>query len=397
MAKEEHLKILGQGIGAWNLWRNLNCIVTPDLRGADLRGADLRGANLSRADLGDAHLEAADLRGANLSRADLSRADLGDAHLEAADLGGADLEHANLGGANLLEAYLEGAKLVHANLWSAHLGAADLGDANLEAANLKAANLWRANLEGADLGDAALWATAIGNVDLSKTKDLTVLHLAPSTIGADTLERTAVGLSKDPSRQGEIETFFRGAGLSEELIDAFRSLIGKPIEFYSCFISYSRADKSFARRLHDDLQMRGIRCWLDEHQLLPGDDIYEGVDRGIRLWDKVLLCCSEAALTSWWVDKEIATALNKEQKLMRERAPELQGRKVLCMIPLNLDGYLLSGQWQSGKAQDVLTRLAADFTGWERDNDKFQRTFEVVVSALRADAGAREEPPAAKI
>jgi hypothetical protein len=26
--------------------------------------------------------------------------------------------------------------------------------------------------------------------------------------------------------------------------------------------------------------------------MLPGDDIYEQVDRGIRLWDKVLLCCS---------------------------------------------------------------------------------------------------------
>ena len=42
------------------------------------------------------------------------------------------------------------------------------------------------------------------------------------------------------------------------------------------------------------LQSGGIRCWLDERQLLPGDDIYDMVDRGIRLWDKVLLCCSEA-------------------------------------------------------------------------------------------------------
>jgi len=63
-----------------------------------------------------------------------------------------------------------------------------------------------------------------------------------------------------------------------------------PIQFYSCFISYSHEDKPFARRLHDTLQGQGIRCWLDEKQILPGDDIYEHVDRGIRLWDKVLLC-----------------------------------------------------------------------------------------------------------
>ena len=75
--------------------------------------------------------------------------------------------------------------------------------------------------------------------------------------------------------------------------------LGEAITFYSCFISYSHADKVFARRLHDQLQGKGIRCWRDEHQVLPGDDIYEQIDRGIRLWDKVLLCCSESSLTGF--------------------------------------------------------------------------------------------------
>ena len=48
---------------------------------------------------------------------------------------------------------------------------------------------------------------------------------------------------------------------------------------------YAHEDKLFARRLHDALQGRGVRCWLDEKQMLPGDDIYEQVDRGIRLWE----------------------------------------------------------------------------------------------------------------
>ena len=135
---------------------------------------------------------------------------------------------------------------------------------------------------------------------------------------------------------------------------------------YSCFISYAHEDKLFARRLHDALQGRGVRCWLDEKQMLPGDDIYEQVDRGIRLWDKVLLCCSRhstqvsakrrresfdklrtsSGAPTWWVDDAIDRAFAKERELMKELE-----RKVLAVIPLNLDGYLLSGKCGVGSAR----------------------------------------------
>ncbi len=165
-------------------------------------------------------------------------------------------------------------------------------------------------------------------------------------------------------------------------------LTTNPFTYYSCFISHSHVDKPFARWLHDQLQARGIRCWLDEKQLLPGDDIYHGVDRGIRQYDKFLLCASQPSLTSWWVDNEIATVFDEERKLMQKR-----NEKINLLLPLDLDGHLFSNQYQSGKRQQLCERLAADFKGWQPNSTSFSAELDRVVLALRADPQARPQPP----
>jgi uncharacterized protein YjbI with pentapeptide repeats len=72
MANVEHVRIMKQGVQAWNAWRQENSSTRPDLSGADLSWAELNGANLSGADLRQANLWVANLRGADLCQADLS-------------------------------------------------------------------------------------------------------------------------------------------------------------------------------------------------------------------------------------------------------------------------------------------------------------------------------------
>lgn len=280
-----------------------------------------------------------------------------------ADFTGADLSHANLIGADLS----------HANLHRANLSGAIL-----IGANLTEAKLCETNLEGAILCDTVLVGLNLGHALCLDT----CRHDGPSAVDFSTLKLS-----------GSLPVeFLRSCGLPEILIDYLPSILHQAIEFYSCFISYSRTDEKFARRLHDELQRRGIRCWLDRHQILPGDDLHEQIQHGIRLWDKVLLCCSEASLKSWWVDNEIETAFSKERQLM-----ELRGQKTLALIPLDIDGFMFSDACRSGKKEQIKCRVAADFTGWTVDARKFQSAVDRLVRALRADGMGRGQPPPSKL
>jgi hypothetical protein len=146
--------------------------------------------------------------------------------------------------------------------------------------------------------------------NLSTVKGLIeIKHGGPSHVSLHTVK-----LPQD----GSALHFLRGAGIPDEWIDFYRGTIMNPIQYHSCFISYSSPDDILARRLHADLQEEGVRCWFAPHDLQPGDYFRKRIDEAIHIQDKLLLILSEHSVKSGWVGYEVETALNREIRQKRE-------------------------------------------------------------------------------
>jgi len=153
---------------------------------------------------------------------------------------------------------LEDATLMKADLAGGSGTGANLYKANLKGANLYGANLQGANLREADLTHAQVGLTIFGNSNLRGTIGLEYCrHVGPSVIDHQTMMKSwPVPV-----------VFLRGCGLPETLIEYFPSMVNQPIQFYSCFISYSTRDGEFVDRLYADLQVKGVRCWFAPEDL----------------------------------------------------------------------------------------------------------------------------------
>ncbi len=371
MANPEHVEILKQGVTAWNRWRCEHPEVRPELSEAHLVGASLTGVDLSAGCLSSAELCEACLIAANLTGADLAHARLDTADLSGADLCNADLTEAFLVEANLQEAKLRKAILREANFRSANLFEADLRAADLQKAVLVETNFTGANLFRAEFSHAITLGVAFADLDLSSTQGLDAIdHQGPSTVGIDTIYK---------SRGKTPEVFLRGCGVPDEFIAYISSMVGRAIEFYSCFISYSTIDQAFAERLYNDLQGNGVRCWFAPHDIKGGRKIHEQIDEAIRLHDRLLLILSDHSMNSEWVKNEIARARKREVK---------EDKRVL--FPVRLVGFEALRDWEcfdgdTGKdsAREIREYFIPDFSNW-KDHDSYQQAFQRLVKALKA-------------
>ena len=99
--------------------------------------------------------------------------------------------------------------------------------------------------------------------------------------------------------------------LMEEFID--ESLRQPPAESLDVFISYSRADSDFARKLNDELQLQGKTTWFDQESIASGADFAQEIKQGIQACDNFLFILSPRSVNSPYCADEVeyAAQLNK--------------------------------------------------------------------------------------
>jgi predicted adenine nucleotide alpha hydrolase (AANH) superfamily ATPase len=125
------------------------------------------------------------------------------------------------------------------------------------------------------------------------------------------------------------------------------------------------------RRIYADLQNNGVRCWFAEEDLKIGDHYHQRIDEAIRLYDKLIIVLSEAAVCSSWVEREVVAAREKEERQRCE-----------ALFPIRLDEAVM--QTDQAWAANVRRRWhIGDFTRWN-DHDHYQQAFERLLRDLKA-------------
>lgn len=111
----------------------------------------------------------------------------------------------------------------------------------------------------------------------------------------------------------------RPTKVQEELIAA--SLRQPAAVSLDVFVSYSRTDSDFARRLNDALQLQGKTTWFDQESIASGTDFQQEIYRGIEASDNFLFVLSPNAVKSPYCADEVeyAAKLNKRMVTVLHR------------------------------------------------------------------------------
>src|SRR6516165_3140460 len=82
------------------------------------------------------------------------------------------------------------------------------------------------------------------------------------------------------------------------------------------FISYSRKDKDFVRRLDESLQSRGREAWVDWEDIRPTEEWMQAIYAAIEGGDTFIFVLTPDSVASEVCDQEIAHAVAHNKRMV---------------------------------------------------------------------------------
>jgi len=127
--------------------------------------------------------------------------------------------------------------------------------------------------------------------------------------------------------------------------------MSRPLRVFLCHASQ---DKPAVRKLHRYLKLRGVQPWLDELDLLPGENWEVEIPNAIVSSDVILVCLSKNSVDKeGYVQKEISFALDKALEKPEGTIFIVPVKLELCDVPKRLNRF----QWVDVFRQDGYKRL----------------------------------------
>jgi len=113
-----------------------------------------------------------------------------------------------------------------------------------------------------------------------------------------------------------------------------------PARPFRVFLCHSSADKENVRGLCGRLQSDGIDPWLDEKNLIPGQDWNYEILKAVGASDAVVVCLSKTATSkAGYVHKEIKEALDVADKQPEGSIFVIPVKLEECVVPIRLNRW----------------------------------------------------------
>ncbi len=145
------------------------------------------------------------------------------------------------------------------------------------------------------------------------------------------------------------------------------------------FISYSRKDSDFIRRLNDALVKTNLKVWVDWEDIARGEDWWSAIQEGVEKADTALIVVSENWLSSEVCHRELEYVRQHEKRVFPIIRQQIRGE-----VELRSKGSWIDQNWEMRARDNWKFLRALNWTSFD-DDTQFDTSFAALLKALEED------------